>query len=352
VPVIPALATLLIGLALSLALTWLAIRIGLRFGIADEPGGRRRHTRVTSRLGALPLFGAFTLTAVAARAFGVPTADANEPVRLTGMLLGGAVIFALAILDDRYNLPPLAQFVFQVIAALIAMGGLVFIERFTNPFTRQEVILPQALGPVAGYAVVAGLTLFWFLGMMNTVNFLDGVDGLATSVALVATGVVAIHMLREGQYSVALLPIGLIGVLLGFLAFNWAPARIFLGGGALMLGWALACVGIIGGAKIALLLLVMGLPIADVLWQMIDRARHGRSPTSADRGHLHLRLADQGWPAPRIVALYVAACALFGGAALLPIPPLAKLVTLAALFAGVIGVMLRLSRPVPSPAKP
>lgn len=349
-PALPTLATLLIGLASSLALTWAAIRLGLRLGIADAPGGRRRHARVTSRLGALPLFGAFVVTALATRAFGVHTADPNESARLTGMLLGGVIVFALAVLDDRFNLPPAIQFALQIVAALVAVGSMVFIERFTNPFTRQEVVLPAALGPVAGYAAVAGLTLFWFLGMMNTVNFLDGVDGLATSVALVATGVVAIHMLREGQHSVALLPIGLIGVLAGFLAFNWAPARIFLGGGALMLGWWVACIGIVGGAKIALLLLVMGLPIADVLWQMIDRARHGRSPTSADRGHLHLRLADQGWPAPRIVALYVAACALFGGAALLPIPPLAKLISLAALFAGVIGVMLRLSRPAPAQA--
>jgi UDP-GlcNAc:undecaprenyl-phosphate GlcNAc-1-phosphate transferase len=338
-------ATLLIGLALSLILTQAAIRLGLRFGIADAPGGRRRHARLTSRLGVVPLFGAFTLTAIAGRAFGVTTSDPNEAARLAGMLLGGSVVFALALFDDRLNLGPAVQFALQVIASLIAVGSMVFIERFTNPFTGQEVVLPEAMGPIAGYAAVVGLSLFWFIGMMNTVNFLDGVDGLAATVALVATVVVAIHMMREGQYSVALLPIALIGVLLGFLAFNWAPARIFLGGGALYLGWAVACIGIIGGAKIALLLLVMGLPIADVLWQMFDRARHGRSPTSADRGHLHLRLADQGWPAARIVVLYAGACALFGGAALLPIPPLAKLITLVALFVGTMGVMLRLARP-------
>ena len=89
----------------------------------------------------------------------------------------------------------------------------------------------------------------------------------------------------------------------------------------------------------------MGLPIADVLWQVIDRARRGRNPTTAaDRGHLHLRLIDQGWPAPRIVALYAGACVLFGSAALLPLSPLAKLVTLVVLFAAVIGVMVGLGR--------
>lgn len=345
-PVPPALATLLIGFALSLGLTYAAIKLGLRFGIVAKPGGRRTHVRVTSKLGALPLFGAFMLAVIASRAFNLQTSDPNETTRLIGVLLGGAVVFALAILDDKFDLPSGAQFGLQAIAALIAIGSQVFVERFTNPLNGKLFVVPDALGPVAGFAVVTGLTLFWFLGMMNTVNFLDGVDGLASTVALIATAIVAIHMLREGQYSVALLPIALIGVLLGFLVFNWAPARIFLGGGALMLGWLLACAGIIGGAKIALLLLVMGLPIADVLWQIIDRARRGRNPTTAaDRGHLHLRLADQGWLAPRIVALYAAACTLFGGAALLPIPPLAKLITLAVLFAVVIGVMMKLSAP-------
>lgn len=312
------------------------------------------HAQVTSRLGVLPLLGAFTLAALISRMFGVESFDVNEPARFAGLIAGGLVIFALAIADDKLNLPPRAQFAFQAIAALIAFSSQIFIERFTNPFTREEVVLPElfgyllgpTLGSFVGYAAVAALTLFWFLGMMNTVNFLDGVDGLASTVALIAAGVVAIHMLREGQYSVALLPIALIGALLGFLVFNWAPAKIFLGGGALYLGYALASVGIIGGAKIALLLLVMGLPIADVLWQIIDRARRGRNPTTAaDRGHLHLRLADQGWPARRIVLLYATACVLFGGAALLPMSPLAKLMTLVALFTAVILIMLRLSSP-------
>jgi UDP-GlcNAc:undecaprenyl-phosphate GlcNAc-1-phosphate transferase len=350
VPLVPALATLLLGFTLALGLTYAAIKLGFRLGIVAKPGGRRTHTHITSKLGVLPLFGAFTLVALAGRAFGVETTDPNETARLIGVLLGGLVVFVLAILDDKFDLPAGAQFGLQAIAVLIAIGSQVFLERFTNPFNGQLFIVPNEFGPIAGYAVVAGLTLFWFLGMMNTVNFLDGVDGLASSVALIATAVVAIHMLREGQYSVALLPIALVGVLLGFLVFNWAPARIFLGGGALMLGWLLACVGIIGGAKIALLLLVMGLPIADVLWQIIDRARRGRNPAkAADRGHLHLRLADQGWPAPRIVAVYAAACILFGGAALLPIPPLAKLVTLIILFTVVMGMMMKLSRPAQVP---
>lgn len=344
-PLAASLATWLIAFVASLALTALAIRMGLHLGIADEPGGRRRHARRTSRLGVIPLFGAFTLAALAGRSFGVPSLDPKEGLRFAGLIAGGGVMFALAIADDKLDLSPRMQLGLQAFAALVAITSQIFIERFTNPFTRREVVLtaPEVFGPIAGYVVVVGLSLFWFLGMMNTVNFLDGVDGLASTVGVIAAGVVAVHMWREGQYSVALLPIALIGTLLGFLSFNRPPARIFLGGGAIYLGYVLACIGIIGGAKIALLLLVMGLPIADVLWQILDRARRGHSPAASDRGHLHLRLIDQGWSAVRIVALYAGACALLGGAALLPLSPLAKLITLMALFVGVIAVMARLS---------
>jgi UDP-GlcNAc:undecaprenyl-phosphate GlcNAc-1-phosphate transferase len=184
--------------------------------------------------------------------------------------------------------------------------------------------------------------------MMNTVNFLDGVDGLSAGVSLIATVVMLLHMLREGQYSVALLPAALAGALLGFLAFNFQPARLFLGGGALFLGFMLAGLGIIAGAKVALLLLVLGVPIADALWQILFRARHGRSPMSGDRGHLHFRLQDIGWSPRRISLAYGAICALFGAIALSPLSPAAKLVTLALLVALVLIVLARLSATRPA----
>ena len=168
-------------------------------------------------------------------------------------------------------------------------------------------------------------------------------DGLAASVAVIAATVTAIHMLREGQYSVALLPIALIGTLLGFLIFNAPPARIFLGGGALYLGFTLACVGIVAGAKVALLLLVMGLPIADVAWQIFDRARHGLNPTQSDRGHLHFRLIDSGWSAKKIIALYAGTSAAFGIVALIAQPPLVKLITLLLLAVAVVVTLFTLS---------
>ena len=345
-PILPAIITFVFALGVAYGSTRLAIVLGLRLGISDVPGGRRRHTRITSRLGILPLFIGFSAAALAAQAFGVPTLDPNETRRLAGVLFGGVILLVVGLLDDRFQLPPGPQFAAQAVAAVVAMAGLVFIERFTNPLTGETVIAP---------ALVAGvISLFWFMGMMNTVNWLDGVDGLAATVALMAAIVTAIHMVREGQYSVALLPIALAGTLCGFLLLNLPPARIFLGSGATYLGFTLACVGVIAGAKIALLMLVLGLPIADVAWQIFDRARNGRNPTRGDRGHLHFRLADAGWSAGQIVALYAVACAAFGLLALIPQPPTLKLITLALLFLGVVTLLVALSarsrRGQPAPA--
>ena len=335
-PIVPATLTFLIALALSLALTRLAVWLGPRIGIVAVPGGRRHHSRVTSRLGALPLWGAFTATALISQLFNVPTLDPGEHTRLIGLLIGGAFMFVVGILDDKFELGPTPQFIAQPVAALIAIGFTIFIERFTNPLTGREVVLEES-------ALIVGISLLWFMGMINTVNWLDGVDGLAASVAVVAATMTAFHMLREGQYSVALLPIALIGTLLGFMIFNFPPARIFLGGGAVYLGFTVACIGIVAGAKVALLLLVMGLPIADVAWQIYDRARHGRNPTRGDRGHLHFRLVDSGWSARKIIALYAGTCAVFGIVALISQPPLFKLITLMLLALAVVVILFILS---------
>ena len=344
VPLMPLFATSVIAFATAIALSLIAIRLSKAWGAVAVPGGRRKHERPTPKLGAIPLFGAFAIAVGMGQMFGVPTSDPNERTRLLGLLMGGAVVFVAGVLDDKFNLPPAPQFLAQGISALIAILSLIFVERFTNPLNREEIILWERFGIIMGYALLVAITTSWFIGMMNTVNWLDGVDGLAASVAVVAAGVTLIHMLREGQYSVALLPVALIGALLGFLVFNFQPARIFMGGGALWLGFTLACIGIMGGAKIALLLLVLGLPIADVVWQVFDRWRQGRSPAASDRGHLHFRLADAGWSARKIVALYVGVSALFGAVALVPQPPLFKLITLVVLFGGVIGVLAVLSK--------
>jgi len=335
--VLPALITFISSFIAALIFTPIAIRLGIYLSIADIPGGRRKHARVTSRLGAVPLYIAFVIGIGIAQSFHLASNDQpNESWRLFGMLIGATIITGVGLLDDKIQLAARWQLVAQIICAVIAMLCLIFIQEFRSPFVNSPVVVFPVM--------VVILTMLWFVGMINTVNLLDGVDGLASTVALIAGVVTTIHMIREGQLSVALQPIALCGALIGFLMFNLPPARIFLGGGSLFLGFTLACIGIIAGAKVALLLLVLGMPIADVAWQIIDRARHGRNPASSDRGHLHLRMIDAGWSAKRVVFIYASVGIIFGGLALIVQPALFKLIAFGVLSVGVILMLLRFSQ--------
>jgi UDP-GlcNAc:undecaprenyl-phosphate GlcNAc-1-phosphate transferase len=181
--------------------------------------------------------------------------------------------------------------------------------------------------------------------MINTVNWLDGLGGLAAGVGAILCLVLVLHMHRVGQPSVALLPLALLGALLGFLPYNLAPSRVFLGSaGAFFLGYALGCMGLVAGGRVATVLLVMGLPIVDVAWQIFDRVRHHHSPGRADRGHLHFRLLDLGLSERAIVFLYWGFCALFGLLALTVSSRIYKLLALIGIGVGVFCTLAFLSR--------
>jgi UDP-GlcNAc:undecaprenyl-phosphate GlcNAc-1-phosphate transferase len=226
-------------------------------------------------------------------------------------------LLVIGLLDDRFEFSPLPQYLAQGIAAVIAIVFLVFVERIMNPFTNELYVFP--------FVVTIALTLVWIMGMINTINFLDGIDGLAAGVGAIVSAILAVHMLREGQYSVALLPLALLGATLGFLPFNFYPAKIFLGSGSWVLGYAIATLGIAAGAKVALLLLVLAIPIIDVAWLIISRLRAGQSIGQPDRRHLHFRLLDVGLSQRQVVLLYYGFCIVLGGAALLISSRLLKL---------------------------
>jgi UDP-GlcNAc:undecaprenyl-phosphate GlcNAc-1-phosphate transferase len=324
------------SLGLALLLTPFAGRLGRRLGAVDRPGGRRAHKGETPRFGGIALFFAFVAAVGVGQALRIPTADEKEALRLSGLLAGSTLLFIVGLIDDRWELRPLPQFVAQVVAAVIAIVTLIIVERFNNPLTGQVVVLPPLL--------YVSLTVFWVVGMINTVNWLDGLGGLAAGVGAILCVVLAVHMHRVGQPSVVLLPLALLGALLGFLPYNFAPSRVFIGGGALFLGYALGCLGIVAGARVATVLLVMGLPIVDVAWQIFDRLRRHRSPAQADRGHLHFRLLDLGLSERAIVFLYWGFCALFGLLALVVSSRLYKLLALMGIGVGVVVVLAFLSR--------
>ena len=137
-------------------------------------------------------------------------------------------------------------------------------------------------------------------------------------------------MLEPPQESVSLLPLALMGSTLGFLLFNFYPSRIFAGGGAYLLGFIIGCLSIIGGAKMATVLMVMALPIMDTAWQIVNRLLAGRSPFRGDRGHVHHRLLDLGFSQRQIVLGYYAFCAFFGTLTLLSGKPVFQTDLLAA----------------------
>jgi UDP-GlcNAc:undecaprenyl-phosphate/decaprenyl-phosphate GlcNAc-1-phosphate transferase len=284
----------------------------------------------------MALFVAFLSASLLAQWLPMPRQDPKELARFLGISLGVTFLFAFGYLDDRLELPPLPQYLAQAAAALIAILCLVFIERVMNPFTDKIAVLP--------YALTFALTLFWIMGMINTINFLDGLDGLAAGVGAIVSAVLAIHMLREQQYSVAFLPLALLGATLGFLPYNFHPAKIFLGSGSLVLGYAIATTGIAAGAKLALLLMVLAVPILDVAWLIVVRLRAGQPIGRGDRRHLHFRLLDVGLSQRQVVALYYGYCITLGAAALLIQSRLVKLGTLIVLGVAILFFLAWLAR--------
>ncbi len=298
-----------LALAAALAVVPVARFLSLRFRIISVPGGRRQEPIAMPKLGGLAIFVGFVVGIIAAQIVPIERGDPNESLRLTGLLLGSGVIFLLGILDDVYDLNYIQIFLGQVLTSAIAIGFQIFIAFFNNPLTGAQT---DPWSPI----VTVSLTLFWLVLMMNTVNLLDGSDGLAGGIALIACLVLFLNSAvrqEPPQTSVSLLPLALTGALAGFLLYNFYPARVYMGGSAWFLGYALGALSIIGGAKMATILLVMGLPLMDLGWQVLNRLRHGNNPFRGDRGHLHFRLLDSGMFSPRQIALgYYAICALFG----------------------------------------
>ncbi len=323
--------------ALTLIFTPLGIQIGERWGIVAQPGGRRRHTGAISRLGGIGIAGGFFGALALAQIDPIPTLDLNEPRRFWGLIAGGLFAFVVGILDDRYELPAWAQYAGYFASAAIAVAALIILQQFNNPFTNRLIELP--------FVLYLPLTLFWMTGMIVTVNWMDGLDGLAAGVAAILAATLSLHMIDMGQYSVVPQALALLGASAGFLVYNVSPARIFLGSsGAFLLGYLMGALGLIAGARVATVLLVMGVPIVDVAWTIIDRWRHGAPIFKGDRRHLHFRLLDAGLSMRTITFAYWGFCACFGALALLLSSRLYKLLVLGLLGWITLALLFYLSK--------
>jgi UDP-N-acetylmuramyl pentapeptide phosphotransferase/UDP-N-acetylglucosamine-1-phosphate transferase len=306
-------------------------RLCQRRGWLAVPGGRRVHVRPTPDIGGIAIYLGFVLTLIGTFAldgFAPLRRSSFETLRLLLLLAGGTLIFLVMWLDDVRELPPLPKLLAQLLAGLIAVGPFlwdhtlyadvrgqpteargIILTAFNFPFIHQ--INLYNISPWV--AIIA--TVFWICWMSNTINFSDGLDGLAAGVSLIAALMLALRalLLDPPQATIALVPLALAGACAGFLLFNFPPARIFMGdSGAEFLGYMLGVSAIIGGAKLATVLLVLGVPILDVAWLIIARLIAGRSPAQAGRDHLHFRLRDLGFSQRQIVIFYYVLSASFG----------------------------------------
>jgi UDP-GlcNAc:undecaprenyl-phosphate GlcNAc-1-phosphate transferase len=291
------------------------IRAAHRFGAVDRPGGRRVHQGEIPRLGGIGIFlgfvaGVGTSLMVAGRAHGVGNPDEYQ---WYGAAIGACLIFAAGLLDDLFDFRPAVKFALQVMAAAVAVGSGLTVEAMTIPFLGTVEL--GILGPVAAMA--------WILIATNAMNLIDGLDGLAGGIALIVTTTMAFVAVAMGRFGVVILAMALAGALVGFLRYNFSPARIFMGdGGSQFLGFTLAVISIRGSQKgatavaIMVPLLVLGLPLLDLATTVLRRARsNGEASTGpldvvrriarADRKHLHHNLLDFGWhPRKAVLALY------------------------------------------------
>jgi UDP-GlcNAc:undecaprenyl-phosphate/decaprenyl-phosphate GlcNAc-1-phosphate transferase len=337
-------------------------RLCERRGWLARPGGRRTHARPTPNVGGIAIYLGFVLTLLGTFALGafdpVLRRSSFETLRLGLLLLGGTLLFLVMWRDDVVELPPLPKFAAQALAGLIAVGPFLWdhtrypdalgqlteargivLTAFNFPFVRQV--------PLWDYSpwLAIAATVLWLGWMCNTINWSDGLDGLAAGVSLIAALMLAIHTWWLGQMTVALLPLALAGTCAGFLLFNFPPARIFLGdSGAEVLGYLLGVSAIIGGAKLATVLLVLGVPILDVAWLSAARIAAGRSPAHGGRDHLHLRLRDLGFSNRQIVVFYYALSASFGLIGVFDFDQRLKLAALLLLGLIAVGLIVYVSR--------
>lgn len=315
-----------IAFFLSYFATPLATWFAKRYGFTDRPHPRRQPL-LKPRLGGVAIYLAFAV-AIAVVYPMMPDRTQVETLKMAGIAVGGLVVVVVGAIDDKFELPPLAQFAAQVVAAIVVAAAGVVIDQVTNPFA--GTVEDSLVNFPAWFAMT--FTVFWIVGAMNTINFLDGVDGLATGVVAVAALVLAVHSFLLGQYTIMVLPLAVAGACLGFLPFNFYPSKATLGScGSLFLGFAVAAMSVAGGTKAATLLLVLGLPVVDTGWTIVRRILSGQSPFAGDRSHLHHRLLSLGLSETRIVL------GMYGASLVLGMLSLALSTRMAKLYA--IGLM-------------
>lgn len=290
----------IIALVVTYLCTPLVKVFAIRVGAIDKPDSRKVHQVSIPRLGGLAIFVGYMVSVLY---------SISDLGSITGLLLGSLVIVAVGIWDDIKQIGPKTKLLGQIVAAgmLVLFGNQV--EFINNPWG--HMIYLEYLG--------IPLTIFWIVGFTNIVNLIDGLDGLAAGISLIACGAIFVVILQMGQIDLACITLALAGAACGFLRYNFNPAKIFMGDtGSMLLGFTMAAISVMGTVKtaaaIALVVpvIVLGLPILDTLFAIIRRRINGRPVFKPDKGHLHHRLLDLGLSQKQAVLLMYAVTAILG----------------------------------------
>ena len=305
---LPGLWPLLAALVVCAIAVPLMIRLSRRIGAIAMPSARHAHSKPTPALGGLAMyvgFGAAVLLLV--------------PINITtiGLLVVCGLATVLLIADDRSPVRPLVKLAMQVTVAVVAVvvfGDILKDDHFVISYFglpgKHIVYLELLATPVS---------IFWLMGMQNTVNFLDGADGLAAGVVFIVAITLMLAAAGQKQIQVVQVSGALAGACAGFLFFNWHPAKIFMGdSGAHFLGTALGVISILGVAKVAVAfalavpMLALAVPIADTVWAILRRRRQRASIARPDLLHLHHRLQAFGLDQRQTCFVFYTATALLG----------------------------------------
>jgi UDP-GlcNAc:undecaprenyl-phosphate GlcNAc-1-phosphate transferase len=322
------LAAFIVACATSFTATPFSIWLSKRWGVLDQPDPRKVHSQPIPRWGGVGIY-AGILMGILGVYVGFPRFRMLLNYRhslydhgtlidiisldkqLAGILVGFTFVVLLGMMDDRKSVPALPKLLTQIIASLVALNYGVQISGLRLPFF-SYIQFPILFSQV--------VTVFWVIGFMNAMNLADGLDGLATGLAMIASGTFLAVAIIQGSTETpfiakqlklaAVLSAVLAGSCLGFLPYNFSPAKVFMGdGGALGVGFLLGAITVIGTLKTTAVLSVMipvivvALPVIDVSLAMIRRYKKGSRLMDPDKEHLHHRLMALGWTAREVVLL-------------------------------------------------
>ena len=322
------------ALLIAFIFTGIVRKLASKLKIVAKPRKRDMHKKAVPRLGGVAIVLAFVLVLLVTSVINPDLIFFTNEYRfgidrhIIGLIAGSLVLLMWGIADDVYSLKPTQQFLGQALAAIIIIFSGIGIDSITNPFGLHGSIIELNqinFNLFTAGAYTASITLWsdlftfiWLIGMMNVMNWFDGLDGLATGVSAISATMLLLLSIAVGSPAgiIAMLVI-LVGALIGFLPWNWYPAKIFMGtAGSTFLGFVLGVAAIISGGKIATALLVLGVPVLDALWVVFRRAINKQSIFKADRRHLHHRLVDAGLTVPKTVMTLYVISLIFGGLAL------------------------------------